>query len=43
MITLVGVLAGIRVFGLIGILLGPLTIALVFELLRFFREEYPDR
>jgi len=40
MITLVGALAGLRVFGLMGVLLGPLTIALVFELLRFFREEY---
>ena len=43
MITLVGALAGIRQFGLIGILLGPLAIALVFELLRFFREEYIGR
>jgi len=40
MITLVGALAGIDQFGLIGLLLGPLAIALVFELLRFFREEY---
>ena len=40
MITLVGALAGIRQFGLVGILLGPLAISLVFELLRFFREEY---
>lgn len=40
MITLVGALAGIHQFGLIGLLLGPLAIALVFELLRFFREEY---
>ena len=40
MITLVGALAGIHQFGVIGLLLGPLAIALVFELLRFFREEY---
>ena len=40
MITLVGALAGIHQFGPIGLLLGPLAIALVFELLRFFREEY---
>lgn len=40
MITLVGALAGIQQFGVIGLLLGPLAIALVFELLRFFREEY---
>ena len=40
MITLVGMLAGIRCFGFIGILLGPLAILYLFELLRFYREEY---
>ena len=40
MITFVGVLAGIRYLGVIGLLLGPLAIVYVFELLRFYREEY---
>ena len=40
MITIVGAFAGIRYFGLIGLLLGPLAIAYLFELLRFYREDY---
>ena len=40
MITFVGVLAGIRYLGVVGLLLGPLAIVYVFELLRFYREEY---
>ena len=40
MITLVGALAGIRFFGLVGIILGPLAISYVFELMHFFRAEY---
>jgi predicted PurR-regulated permease PerM len=40
MITLVGAFAGVRYFGLLGILLGPLAIAYLFETLRFYREEY---
>lgn len=40
MITLVGAFAGIKYFGLPGLLLGPLAIAYFFELLRFYREEY---
>jgi predicted PurR-regulated permease PerM len=42
MITLVGVFAGIRIFGLLGLLLGPLAIAYLFELLRAYRQEYGD-
>lgn len=44
MITLVGAFAGVRYFGIPGLLLGPLGIAYFFELLRFFRQEYgaPD-
>jgi predicted PurR-regulated permease PerM len=44
MITLVGAFAGVKYFGLLGLLLGPLAIAYLFELLRFYREEYgtPD-
>ena len=40
MITFVGVLAGLRYLGVVGLLLGPLAIVYVFELLRFYREEY---
>lgn len=40
MITLIGAFAGVRFFGLLGLLIGPLGIAYLFELLRFYREEY---
>jgi predicted PurR-regulated permease PerM len=40
MITIVGAFAGIRYFGLLGLLLGPLAIAYLFELLRFYRQDY---
>ncbi len=40
MITLVGAFAGVRYFGLVGLLLGPLAIAYLFELMRFYRLEY---
>lgn len=45
MITLVGAFAGVKYFGLLGVLLGPLAIAYLFALLSFYREEYgdPDR
>ncbi len=40
MVTLVGAFAGIKYFGLPGLLLGPLAIAYFFELLQFYRMEY---
>lgn len=40
MVTLVGAFAGIRYFGLPGLLLGPLAIAYFFELMRFYQLEY---
>lgn len=40
MITLVGAFAGVKYFGLLGLLLGPLAIAYLFELLEFYRKEY---
>lgn len=40
MITLVGAFAGLRAFGLMGILLGPLAISLLFELLDMYHQEY---
>lgn len=42
MVTLVGAFAGVRQFGMMGLLLGPLVIAFLFELLRHFRAEYVD-
>jgi predicted PurR-regulated permease PerM len=40
MITLVGAFAGVKYFGLLGVLLGPLAIAYLFELIHFYRQEY---
>jgi predicted PurR-regulated permease PerM len=42
MITLVGAFAGVKYVGLLGLLLGPLAIAYLFELLHFYREEYGE-
>ena len=43
MITLVGAFAGVRYFGLLGVLLGPLAIQYFFVLVRLYREEYIDK
>jgi len=40
MITLVGAVAGVSYFGLLGLLLGPLALSYFFELIRMYREEY---
>ena len=40
LVTLVGALAGLRYFGLLGVLLGPLAITYFFELLRIYDEEF---
>lgn len=40
MITLIGAFAGVKFFGLLGVLLGPLAIAYFFELLRLYQQEY---
>jgi predicted PurR-regulated permease PerM len=40
MVTLVGAFAGVKYFGLLGVLLGPLAIAYFFELLRLYQKEY---
>ncbi len=39
LVTLIGALAGLGPFGLIGLLLGPLAISYFFELIRMYREE----
>ena len=42
MITLVGAFAGVKYFGLLGVLLGPLAIQYFFEFVRLYRREYID-
>jgi predicted PurR-regulated permease PerM len=42
MVTLIGAFAGIKYFGLLGLLIGPLAIAYFFELMRFYNLEYGD-
>jgi predicted PurR-regulated permease PerM len=39
-ITVIGAFAGIRYFGLLGLLIGPLAISYFFELIRMYRVEY---
>lgn len=40
LITLIGALAGVPQFGLLGLLIGPLALSYFFELIRMYREEY---
>jgi predicted PurR-regulated permease PerM len=40
LITLVGALAGLPYFGLLGLLIGPLALSYFFELLKMYGEEY---
>jgi len=39
-VTLLGALAGVPYFGLLGLLIGPLALSYFFELIRMYREEY---
>jgi predicted PurR-regulated permease PerM len=39
-ITVIGAFAGLRYFGLLGLLIGPLAISYFFELMRMYRAEY---
>ena len=39
-VTVIGAFAGIRYFGLLGLLIGPLAISYFFELIRMYRVEY---
>lgn len=43
LVTLVGAIAGVRYFGILGILIGPLGLSYFFELIRMYREEYVDK
>ena len=40
LVTLIGAFAGVKYFGLLGVLLGPLAIQYFFELVRLYRREY---
>ena len=40
LVTLVGALAGLPYFGLLGLLIGPLALSYLFELIKMYREEY---
>lgn len=40
MATLIGAFAGLKYFGLLGVLLGPLAIAYFFEMLKIYRQEF---
>ena len=39
-VTLVGAMAGVPYFGILGLLIGPLALSYFFELIRMYREEY---
>jgi predicted PurR-regulated permease PerM len=43
LVTLVGALAGIRFFGILGLLIGPLALSYFFELIRMYKAEYIAR
>src|SRR6266566_749057 len=40
LITLLGALAGVPYFGILGLLIGPLALSYFFELIKMYREEY---
>ena len=40
LVTLIGAIAGVSHFGLLGLLIGPLALSYFFELIRMYREEY---
>jgi len=39
-LTLIGAFAGVRFFGILGLLIGPLALTYFFELIEMYREEY---
>ncbi len=42
LVTLIGAFAGVKYFGLLGVLLGPLAIQYFFEFVRLYKREYID-
>ena len=43
LITLIGVIIGIPLFGFIGLIFGPITISLFFIILKMYKIEYVDK
>src|SRR3990172_3091238 len=43
LVTLVGALAGVGYFGILGLLIGPLALSYFFELVKMYREEYLEK
>src|SRR5213083_2307632 len=43
LVTLIGALAGVPFFGILGLLIGPLALSYFFELIKMYREEYLSR
>ncbi len=39
----IGILGGLKVYGLLGILFGPLVVTLLFAFVQIYREEYGER
>jgi len=39
-VTVIGAIAGIQYFGLLGLVIGPLAISYFFELIRMYKQEY---
>lgn len=42
LVTLVGAIGGVRYFGILGILIGPLGLSYFFELIRMYHQEYVE-
>ena len=42
-LILIGVLGGLRIFGFVGMLIGPLVLALLVAFIRFYEESYMRR
>ncbi|HKI94766.1 MAG TPA: AI-2E family transporter [Gemmatimonadales bacterium] len=42
LVTLIGAFGGVKYFGLLGILIGPLALSYFFELIRMYHEEYVE-
>jgi len=40
LVTLIGALAGVPYFGILGLLIGPLALSYFFELIKMYGEEY---
>ena len=43
LITLIGVIVGVPIFGFIGLIFGPLLISLFLSLVKVYRKEYGEQ